>query len=149
LKNSRSILTAVFASVLFCIVSGCASFEKNIDTEKLLTQIAVMKVVEVGETAQARHERAVRIVAFASDARTLINVESFSIDDLKANLILRVGKLDLVPSDQILAGILIDQVIGNLRERTAGNVNLPIASDQIKYQVNTVLAWVEGAAGLY
>ncbi len=108
-----------------------------------------MKVVEVGETAQARHERAIRIASFASEARTLINIDSFSIDDLKANLILRVAKLDLAPSDQILAGILIDQVVANLRDRVAGTVNLPLAPEQIKYQVNTVLAWVEGAAGLY
>jgi hypothetical protein len=149
LKTLRSLFFTALASIILCILSGCASFEKNIDTEKLLTQVAVMKVVEIGETAQARKERAARIISFASDARTLINVESFSIDDLKANLILRVAKQDLAPSDQILAGILIDQVIGALRERAVGNVNLPNAPEQIKYQANTILAWVEGAAGLY
>jgi hypothetical protein len=134
--------------VSICMLVGCASFEENIDTEKLIVQIATMKVIEVGDTAEQRHERAERIISVASDARTWLN-SGVNLGDLRFKLDERLGELDMQPSDRILASMLIDQVLIGLNERVVNDVKMPVPPEEFVYQVNSVLAWVEGAARLY
>jgi len=142
-----------FSFLLLCLVVvlmvGCATFEKHIDTEKLIVQIATMKVIEVGDTAEQRHERAARIVSVVSDARTWLSSGGVNLGDLRFKLDERLGELDMQPSDRILASMLIDQVLIGLNERVVNDVKMPVPPEEFVYQVNTVLAWVEGAARLY
>jgi hypothetical protein len=142
-----------FSCLILCVLVGlmvgCSTFEKHIDTEKLIVQVATMKVIEVGDNAEVRHLRAQKIISVAEDARTWLNTDGVNLGDLRAKITERLDKLDLAPSDRILATLLIDRVIIGLNDRLVNGVKLPVPPEEFVYQVNTVLAWVVGAARLY
>ena len=151
MKSIKSVFIMFAALVLmgFLGLTGCASFDKNFDTEKIIVQVATMKVIEVGETSIERHIRADSILAVTSEARSWMNRGSVDLGDLRTTLDDRVGQLALSPSDRILADMLINQVVVSLNERIVDGVKLPVPPEEFKYQVNTVLGWIEGAAQLY
>jgi hypothetical protein len=146
-KSSNLILCVL---VFMCAsMLGCASFEKNIETEKLIVQVATMKVIEVGDSAVERSQRAERILSVTNDARTWLTMGGVNLGDLRTALDDRLNELELQPSDRILANMLIDQVLVGLNERIVDGVKMPVPPDEFVYQVNTVLDWIEGAARLY
>lgn len=140
-------------SMLICLAAlafvGCASFDQHFDTEKIIVQVATMKVIEVGDTAIERSQRAERILDVASNARTWLNTGGVNLGDLRAALDQRLDELQLQPSDRILANMLIDQVMIGLNDRIVNGVKMPVPPEEFVYQVNTVLDWIESAAKLY
>lgn len=139
----------LIAMVLSLSLVGCASFDKNINTNKLLTQVAVMKVVEVGDTVESRKARAEKIAEVANEAHSWLEFKSLSVDELHAELIAKVNALDIEPSDKLLGTLLVDSVVAQLKERVVDGVKVPLVGEEAKYQINTVLDWVESTASMY
>jgi len=128
---------------------GCATFDKHINSERLLVQIGTMKVIEAGDSAAARAVRADKIVSIASEAKTWLNTEGVTVDLLKSRVYERINSLDLPPSDRLLATLLVDTVVDELQSRVVGGVKMPVPPEQLFYQVNAVLGWVVDAAKVY
>ena len=142
-------LSMLSCLVAIAILAGCASFDEHINTERLLVQVGVMKIIEKGDTVNEQSERAERIVAFTSDARTWLNTEQVGYDQLRTSLVNRLNDMNLAPSDRILATLVIDSVMASLKERVIDGIKLPVPPEQFKYQVNTVLDWAEEFAQSY
>lgn len=140
-------LCAVVLSISLLV--GCGSLTGSIDNDKLLTQVAVMKVIEEGKTAEGMAERKAKILAVAAEAHKWLDFEGVVLADLEGKLKARVDELDLLPSDRLVANILVEAVIKSLNERVVDGVKLPEASEEIKLRVNTVLGWVEDTAKYY
>ena len=151
MKSIKSVFVMFAALVLmgFLGLTGCASFDKNFDTEKIIVQVATMKVIEVGDTPIERSQRAERILDVVNEARTWITVGGVNLGELRIALDQRLDELALVPSDRILANMLVDQVMIGLNDRIVNGVKMPVPPQEFVYQVNTVLDWIEGAAKLY
>lgn len=143
-------LAVVCISVLLALAaSGCASFSQNISTEKLVVQVATLKVIEVGKTPDDQRDRATRIKAIASEARSLLDGEGVTIDSLQAAVGARIAKLNLQPSDQLLANALVEAVVAELQARIGSQVGAGVIPADAKYQVSTVLGWVLDAVAAY
>lgn len=140
-------LCAVVLSISLLV--GCGSLTGSIDNDKLLTQVAVMKVIEAGKTADGIAERKAKILAVAAEAHKWLDFEGVVLADLEGKLKARVAELDLLPSDRLVANILVEAVIKSLKDRVVDGVKLPEASDDLKLRVNTVLGWVEDTAKYY
>lgn len=141
----------IYAMILPCILMvlvGCASITDGINTEKMLIQVAVGKVIENGATDEARQERAERVIEFAADARDWFKFESGTLADLHGLLTERVDSLTLSPTDHLLATAVIDQVILRLNDRRIDGVPVPVPPDYV-YRVDQVFQWVESVATLY
>lgn len=139
------LLTFLFVFGLF----GCATFDKNVNSERLLVQVATMKVIERGDTAEDRSLRAQRIVAIAGEAKSVLNTDSVTIDLLKSKVLERIDGLNLQPSDRLLATVLVQTVVDELSTRVVNEMKVPVPPEQFVYQVNTVLTWVVDAAKVY
>lgn len=139
----------IFMFVMTLLISGCASFQDNINTEYLLTQVGTMKVIEKGDTVIERSQRAERIVELVSEARTYVFDDTAPLDILKSKINERLAKIDMVESDRILANLLVNTVLNSLNERVVNGVTMPVPPDEFRYQVNTVLDWIESTAELY
>lgn len=140
-------LCAVVLSV--SLLAGCGSLTGSIDNDKLLTQVAVMKVIEAGKTADGMAERKAKILVITAEAHKWLDFEGVVLADLEGKLKARVAELDLLPSDRLVANILVEAVIKSLKDRVVDGVKLPEASDDLKLRVNTVLGWVEDTAKYY
>lgn len=136
----------ILAAVLAVALSGCASFGTSSATEKLIVQAGVMKFIEGGSDAPAeRAAKAARIVRAADQARIWIDTDGVTAGDLHAAMIERIAAADLEPSDKLLASALVEVVVAELNIRIGEGVISP----EKRATVNSVLAWVEQAAGFY
>lgn len=142
-------LALLITSLALLILSGCASFDEHVNTERLLVQVGVMKIIEKGKTPAEQRERAERVVAFSTKVQTWINSEQVGYDQLRSALVDRINEEDLAPSDKILATLVIDSVMTSLRDRVVDGIKLPVPPEQIKYQVNSIFNWAEEFASGY
>ena len=140
----KKLLSTLLISLLVMIMlTHCATFTANLNTEKLLTQYAVMKVVEADKANILT--RAAKIKEIASEAKSIFDNGTATVDVLADALNARVAKLNLSPSDQLLASALIQTVVADLQAKQATDQSRA----QLVYQVSTVLGWVNDAAGFY
>ena len=141
----KLIAMILLATCLF----GCSSLTGNIDNDKLLTQVAVMKVIEAGKTSDGIAARKATILEISAEAHKWLDFEGFGVAELESKLKARVAELELLPSDRLVANILVEAIVTSLKERVVDGVKLPEASEDIKLRVNTVLGWVEATAQFY
>lgn len=136
----------LFATVMAVALSGCASLGTSPAAEKLIVQAGVMKFIEAGSDAPAeRAAKAARIVRAADQARIWLDTDGVTVADLHGAMIERIRSADLEPSDKLLASALVEVVVAELNARIGEGVISP----EKRATVNSVLAWVEQAAGFY
>lgn len=145
----KSLLLTLAALFLVSTLPGCATFEKNANSERLLVQVATMKVIERGDTPEARALKAQRITSIASDAKSWLHTESVTVDLLKSRVSARLDALHLQPSDRLLADVLVQTVVDELTTRMVNGAHVPVPPEQFVYQVDTVLGWIIDAAKVY
>lgn len=139
-------LIGVLAGLLALLVlTGCTTLRTQPTTSGLVVTYATAKVIEVGETAEARLERAERIKAIAGEARTWLAGEGVTIEFLEAAALARLAKLSLSPADAMLANALVQVAVQELRVKIGAGV---IPPDKL-VTVNQLLGWIESAAALY
>lgn len=131
------------ATVLMLTVSGCSMF-RNIDQSKLIVQVATMKVIEAHGPGEYR-DRAANIITIGTEAKTWLDTNGVSLAFLKAAVQARIAKLNLAPSDQLLANLLVDSAIAELQAKVGDGVIDP----NKLYYVNQILDWVVEAAKFY
>lgn len=131
------------AAATMLTVAGCSMF-RNIDQSKLIVQIATMKVVEAKGPNEYR-ARAANIVTIGTEAKTWLDTNGVSLAFLKAAVQARIAKLNLAPSDQLLANLLVDSAIAELQAKVGEGVIDP----KKLYYVNQLLDWVIEAAKFY
>jgi hypothetical protein len=131
------------AAGLMLLLPACSMFQ-NVDQSKLIVQIATMKVIEAQGPAHYQ-ERAVNIIKIGNEAKTWLDTNGVSLAFLRAAIEARIAKLNLAPSDQLLAGVLVDAAIAELQKKVGDGVIDP----QKLYYVNQVLDWAIGAAKFY
>lgn len=127
----------IIATALVAL-SGCASFSGS-PTEKLVTQVAVMKFIESNPANADRIEKA------AAVARTWLDTDGVTLADLERAMADRIAASDLEPSERLLAAALTEVIADELDVRIGAGVLDP----ERKQTVNTVLTWVEQAASFY
>lgn len=132
----------ILAIVMAVALTGCATLGSGSATEKLVVQVATMKFIEAGDDRAAK---AARIVKAAAQARVWLDMDGVTIADLHAAMMARINGADLEPSDKLLAAALVDVVAAELDARIGDG----IISPEKRATVNSVLAWVEQAAGFY
>lgn len=150
--SQRGFITAPFGGFLLIVVTlgcflatlpGCASFQANQASEKLLTQYAVMKAIEADKARMP--QRAARIREIASAGKSFFDTGTATVPLLRMEIHKRLEPLALSPADRLLADALIDTVVAELQARVGDGL---VAPDQL-YQVSTVLGWIVDAAELY
>jgi UDP-N-acetylmuramoylalanine-D-glutamate ligase len=94
---------------MLTMVMGCTFFQ-NVDQSKLVVQIATMKVIEAQGSAHYQ-ERAANVIKIGTDAKTWLDTNGVTLGFLRAAVEARIAKLNLAPSDQLLAGVLVDAAI--------------------------------------
>jgi len=128
---------------MLAMVMGCTFFQ-NVDQSKLVVQIATMKVIEARGSAHYQ-ERAANVIKIGTDAKTWLDTNGVTLGFLRAAVEARIAKLNLAPSDQLLAGVLVDAAIAELQKKVGDGVIDP----QKLYYVNQVLDWAIQAARFY
>lgn len=128
---------------MLAMVMGCTFFQ-NVDQSKLVVQIATMKVIEAQGSAHYQ-ERAANVIKIGTDAKTWLDTNGVTLGFLRAAVEARIAKLNLAPSDQLLAGVLVDAAIAELQKKVGDGVIDP----QKLYYVNQVLDWAIQAARFY
>jgi Fe-S cluster assembly iron-binding protein IscA len=144
----KKISAALVLCVMVCF-AGCASFSENVDANRMLVMAGTMKAIEQGDTADERHYRAQSAIEYVEKTRTWLDLEKLTLAELQIKLESELMQTQWDPSDKIIAGELIRFVIQKLDERVIDGVKLPVTPEDAKYQVNTVLDWVETAAKFY
>lgn len=135
-----AVLLAISAPVV--LLQGCASVNTQSATQKLVVQAATMKFIEASDDRAAK---AKRIVDAADQAKIWLDMDGVSIADLQAAMSQRIAESDLEPSDKLLASALVEVIVADLDARIGAGVLSP----ESRATVNTVLGWVEQAAGFY
>lgn len=142
-------LSYLAALALFCVLvvlPGCAALKDNTASEKVLTQYAVMKVIEADRNNMPA--RAIRIHDIASQAKSFFDTGTTTLPDLAAEVNKRLEPLNLSPADRLLASALIDTVVAQLQQTGATQLSGTLSAEQ-RLQVSTVLGWVADAAAFY
>lgn len=129
--------------VMLTMVTGCTIFQ-NVDQSKLIVQVATMKVIEAQGPAHYQ-ERATNVIRIGTEAKTWLDTNGVTLAFLRAAVEARIAKLNLAPSDQLLAGVLVDAAIAELQKKVGDGVIDP----QKLYYVNQVLDWAMQAARFY
>jgi uncharacterized protein YceK len=132
----------VFFVIATALMVGCASLNQNTAATAAI-QIGVMKVVEVD--AGNERQRAEKIIDIASEARTFLDTADVSVPVLEAAINARLAALDLAPSDRLLAGLVVQSVVGELNVRVGSG----LLSAEQRLTVSQVLSAVEKAASFY
>lgn len=127
---------------LLLILTACAIGSGSTASEKLIVQAATMKFIE---SSDDRAAKAVRIVRAAETARTWLDSDGVTIDELQTAMLERIASADLEPSDKLLASALVEVVVAELNTR----IGEGIISPEKRATVNAVLSWVEQAASFY
>ena len=128
---------------MLTMVTGCTIFQ-NVDQAKLVTQVAVLKVIEAQGPAHYQ-ERAANVARIATEAKTWLDTNGVTLAFLRAAVEARVAKMNLALSDQVLVGVLLDATIAELQK----NVGDGAIDPQKLYYVNQVLDWTIQAAHMY
>lgn len=128
---------------MLTMVTGCTIFQ-NVDQAKLVTQIAVLKVIEAQGPAHYQ-ERAANVARIATEAKTWLDTNGVTLAFLRAAVEARVAKMNLALSDQVLVGVLLDATIAELQKKVGDGAIDP----QKLYYVNQVLDWTIQAAHMY
>lgn len=131
-------LIVSFVAVL--ALSGCATLGTGSAGEKLVIQVATMKVIEADEDRSAK---AAKIRAAVDQARVWLDVDGITLTDLRSAMLARIGGLE--PSDRLLATALIDAVAVELEARIGDGI---LDADK-RVRVNAVLSWIAEAASFY
>lgn len=113
------------------------------DQTKLIAKVAVSYAVM--KVADKHPEKAARIIVIAHEVRQVAGTDGFSTVDLLMTFIkAKVDLSKLSPADQMLAGILLDEISAQLKARVGTGVLTP---DKLLV-VGEVAGWVEDAARL-
>lgn len=128
---------------MLTMVTGCTIFQ-NVDQAKLVTQVAVLKVIEAQGPAHYQ-ERAANVARIATEAKTWLDTNGVTLAFLRAAVEARVAKMNLALSDQVLVGVLLDATIAELQKKVGDGAIDP----QKLYYVNQVLDWTIQAAHMY
>lgn len=131
-------LIVSFVAVL--ALSGCATLGTGSAGEKLVIQVATMKVIEADEDRSAK---AAKIRAAVDQARVWLDMDGITLADLRSAMLARIGGLE--PSDRLLAAALIDAVAVELETRIGDGI---LDADK-RVRVNAVLSWIAEAASFY
>lgn len=146
MKFDKSIgIFLVFLTGLFMcsLMQGCVTFDEYSDEIKPFVIVGTVKAIEKGQTVEERKLRAGVALEFVGKAKSWFDVEKLTLDQLQERLAAEVTQSDWEISDKIIVNELIFYVISELRTR----VNLP--EQELRYQVNQVLEWVEYSAKLF
>lgn len=133
------------AAVLCMGLAGCKTIEQNPATAQLVTRYAVVKYLEKKPTAEQRYASAQRIVAIATDLRSVTAGSSVSLQYLRDYLGTVVELKNLSPADKVLADGLVNVLFTELESRFKGGGGL-LSPDQL-IVVNDVLSWISSEAG--
>ena len=131
-------LIVSFVAVL--ALSGCATLGTGSAGEKLVIQVATMKVIEADEDRSAK---AAKIRAAVDQARVWLDMDGITLADLRSAMLARISGLE--PSDRLLAAALIDAVAVELETRIGDGI---LDADK-RVRVNAVLSWIAEAASFY
>lgn len=131
-------LIVSFVAVL--ALSGCATLGTGSAGEKLVIQVATMKIIEADEDRSAK---AAKIRAAVDQARVWLDMDGITLADLRSAMLARIGGLE--PSDRLLATALIDAVAVELEARIGDGI---LDADK-RVRVNAVLGWIAEAASFY
>lgn len=128
--------------LLTLMLGACASLGTGSTGERLVVQIATMKVIEAGPDRKLRAER---ISTIASEAKSWLRADNVTVTALKAAATARIANLNLEPSDQLLAALLVETVAAELEKRVGDGL---IPADKL-ISVDAVLGYVVDAAAFY
>lgn len=133
-----------FIAALALLFSGCATTAgQSSDQTKLLAKVAVSYAVI--KVADKHPEKAAKILAISHEVRAIAGGESFNtVDLLMAFVRANVDFSKLDPADRMLAGILLDTIGAQLKDRVGSGVLTP---DKLLI-VGEVAGWIEDAARL-
>lgn len=121
-------------------LSGCATLGTGSAGEKLVIQVATMKIIEADEDRSAK---AAKIRAAVDQARVWLDMDGITLAELRSAMLARIGGLE--PSDRLLATALIDAVAVELEARIGDGI---LDADK-RVRVNAVLGWIAEAASFY
>lgn len=140
-------IAVLCCGALLMSLGGCATFSNNQASEKLLTQYAVMKVIEADKNHM--HERAAKIKEIATAGKSFFDTGTATVDMLAVEIQKRIRPIDLSPSDRMLANALVDTVVAELKSRVDTLAPGGVPPSEAVYQVSTVLSWVVDATEFY
>lgn len=133
------ILPILFISIL--LSTGCSTFNIQDPSHKLAIQYATGQYIEQGNTVV----RAEKVIAYAEEAKTLLDFQGFSVTAIKDRLKERVMAEGLSPSDSLLALTLIDMVQVKVNQ----DINKGIIDPTTKVTLNEVLNAIISVSKMY
>lgn len=133
----------LIAAVAALSMTGCATLQNNSGSARLVVSYATLKVIEAGKSPEAQAERAQNIRRIASDAKSILDLESVSLEFLQSAVRARLADLSLSPADRMLADGLVNLIVQELQLK----VDSGVLSEEQRYRVSTVLGWVIDATG--
>lgn len=127
------------------LLAGCAQFnqtlKENEESAKLVVTFATMKYVEKAGDSIAQAARAVRVRTVTEQALALTENGNVLLSALEASVRVEVQKLQLSPSDAVLADGLVTLIAQELQKRFGSGM---LSQDQL-VETRAVLGWVVDA----
>lgn len=135
--------SAAFLGAVILALAGCASLSSPSNTtgERLGVQLATMTLIEHSGQPAAK---AVRVVEAVKAVRTLLD-DNTSVGKLRSALLARIAQENPSPAERLAAVELVNALADEIEKRLGAGLLSPDAI----VSVNTVLSWVEDAAGAY
>ena len=127
--------------IALCLLTACASLERNPATTQLVTQYAVAKYLEQRSASQ-RYEAAQRIILIAGQLRVATGERTATLATLRTAVGTLIAEQPLSPADQILAGGLANVLFTEIEARLKPGLMNPLESVAIEQ----VLQWVTAVA---
>jgi hypothetical protein len=138
MKNSTVLLILMVA--LFS--SGCANFNFDDTGTRVAIQVATGQYIE---SSGLPSERAQSVIDEVNKARTFLDVEFITVEEIAENFKQRLVEKGLSPSEMVLAITLIDMIQASIDEK----IDVGQVSPEYLVRINGVLNIVEDMAKVY
>jgi hypothetical protein len=138
MKN-HTILLMLMAAVL---VSGCANFNLDDTGTRVAIQVATGQYIEASDLPS---KRAQSVIDEVSKARTFLDVEFITVEEIADNFKQRLVEKGLSPSEMVLAITLIDMIQASIDNK----IDVGQVSPEDLVRINGVLNIVEDMAKVY
>ena len=129
----------IFLGIIIMLMTGCAAISQSTSAE-LLVQYATIKFINNSDSTEKRAEKAQKVVAIASAAKSYFDRDTMSIDEIEILMRKKINWDELSAADSLLANALIKRVKDEVESSTI--------DEERRVSGSTVLSWIIDGARL-